>query len=161
MPTAAAGRKRCGSWCRPGRRRATGFWRGLGSFLGYGPTDLEASLYYEVATEVFERAKCYDEEMVDTMESSLKKSIRMFVLENDMVFAAMACQELSDLYEAQQQWDKVRECLGKAAEYYGKSNRGPFYNQHGKQLIEKSLAHMQELQERAHHVQVLLANCSE
>ncbi|EEE55563.1 hypothetical protein OsJ_03838 [Oryza sativa Japonica Group] len=85
------------------------------------------------AFALFEAGKCYmkvlepdDEEMTSRTVSDLEKSLRMFVLENELVMAAEVCVELANLYAMLKQWEKVREYRQKAAEFHAKTSDALF-----------------------------------
>lgn len=67
-----------------------------------------------------------DEEMTSRTVSDLEKSLRMFVLENELVMAAEVCVELANLYAMLKQWEKVREYRQKAAEFHAKTSDALF-----------------------------------
>ncbi|KAB8083977.1 hypothetical protein EE612_006388 [Oryza sativa] len=85
------------------------------------------------AFALFEAGKCYmkalepdDEEMTSRTVSDLEKSLRMLVLENELVMAAEVCVELANLYAMLKQWEKVREYREKAAEFHAKTSDALF-----------------------------------
>uniref|UniRef100_A0A0D9YGC2 Uncharacterized protein n=1 Tax=Oryza glumipatula TaxID=40148 RepID=A0A0D9YGC2_9ORYZ len=85
------------------------------------------------AFALFEAGKCYmkvlepdDEEMTSRTVSDLEKSLRMFVLENELVMAAEVCVELANLYAMLKQWQKVGEYREKAAEFHAKTSDALF-----------------------------------
>uniref|UniRef100_A0A0E0JQ45 Uncharacterized protein n=1 Tax=Oryza punctata TaxID=4537 RepID=A0A0E0JQ45_ORYPU len=77
------------------------------------------------AFALFDAGICYmkvlepdDEEMTSRTVCDLEKSLRMLVLENELVTAAKVCVELANLYAMLKQWQKVREYREKAAEFH-------------------------------------------
>ncbi|XP_052137165.1 uncharacterized protein LOC127755499 [Oryza glaberrima] len=85
------------------------------------------------AFALFEAGKCYmkvlepdDEEMTSRTVSDLEKSLRMFVLENELVMAAEVCVELANSYAMLKQWEKAREYREKAAEFHAKTSDALF-----------------------------------
>ena len=77
------------------------------------------------AVVLWESAECHmrdfdpdDEQTARTIESDLKRSVRMLVLENQPQLAASACEELARMYVARRRWTEAREWYERAAGYY-------------------------------------------
>uniref|UniRef100_A0A0D3EV88 Uncharacterized protein n=1 Tax=Oryza barthii TaxID=65489 RepID=A0A0D3EV88_9ORYZ len=77
------------------------------------------------AVALWESAECHmrdfdpdDEQTSRAIESDLKRSVRMLVLENQPQLAASACEELARMYVARRRWTEAREWYERAAGYY-------------------------------------------